>query len=72
MLIYQSRANLDVKTLFGKIVHLSVPTIRKCLKMACIGTRTQRSVLVRDLLANETKIPFLKLTIALNLDFNAK
>ena len=31
MLIYQSRANLHVKTLLGKIIHLSDPKIWKIL-----------------------------------------
>ena len=29
MLMYQSKANLDVKFLFGKITHLSDPKIRR-------------------------------------------
>ena len=32
MLIYQSKADLDVKILFGKITHLVDPEIRKMLE----------------------------------------
>ena len=35
-------------------------------------TRIPRSILVHDLLAVEIKIIFLKLTVALNVNFNAK
>ena len=40
MLIYQSKANLDEKILFGKITHLKEPTIDHLaiLKMSLNGT----------------------------------
>ena len=37
VLIYQSKANLDVKILFGKIKHLKDPTTIKMLVKVCIG-----------------------------------
>ena len=72
MLIYQSKANLDVKILFGNIIYLIDPEIRKMLD--------------RDLCENQDSIfhvgplftcycnqnSFLKLTKALNLKFNAE
>ena len=49
MLIYQSKAYLDEKILFGKInLHLD-PEIRKML--ANLGTRFPHSILIYDLLA---------------------
>ena len=39
MLIYQSKANLDKKILFGKITHHLDPEIRKMLEGACFGTK---------------------------------
>ena len=37
-----------------------------------MGTRTSRSIMVHDVLGIEIKIIFQKLTLALNLTFNAK
>ena len=61
MLIYQSKANLDGKFLFGKFNrHLD---FGKCWETASLGTRIPNSILVHDLLAIETKILFLKRTM---------
>ena len=39
ILIYQSKANLDVKSLFGNITHLVDPEIRKMLEKGLIGSQ---------------------------------
>ena len=58
MLIYQSKANLDDKTLFSKITHHLDPDIRKMLVRGMSGNE-----LVHDLLVIEVKILFMKLTL---------
>ena len=65
LLIYQSRANLDEKFLFGDITHQFYQEFRKMLARygACLGTRVTHSILVDSLLVIEVKIPFLNLTI---------
>ena len=60
MLIFQSKANLDEKILFGKITHHLDPEILKSWYEACFGTRIPHSILVYDLLAIELENPFLK------------
>ena len=39
MLIYHSKANLDEKILFGSILHLTNPEIRKMLVKGMFGNR---------------------------------
>ena len=56
MLIYQSRANLDVKISFGITSHLIEQKIRKMLERVFMGTKIPHSILVHDLLAIEIKI----------------
>ena len=57
MLIFQSKAILDEKILFGKIIHLQGS---KKLKKTCTGfvweSRTPRSILVHDLFGIEIQI----------------
>ena len=55
VLIYQSKAKLDEKVLFGKITHHLDP--------GKFGTRIPHSIVVHDLLAIKIKILFLKLTM---------
>ena len=50
-LIYLSKANLDVKILGGKIIHLSDPKLRKMLERIFIGRRIPQSILAHALLA---------------------
>ena len=45
--------------------------LEKFLQGACMGSRILRSILVHVLLAIEIKILFLKLIIALNLNFSS-
>ena len=64
--IYQSKANLDEKILFGKIHgkisrHLD-PEIKK-MPVRCVGISITPCILVYNLLAIEIKILFLKLTM---------
>ena len=47
MLIYQSKANLDEKILFGKITHYLDPEIRKMLEGACLGSRIDRLAILQ-------------------------
>ena len=54
MLIYQSKANLDVKTLFGNITHPIDPEITKMLERVCMGIKIPHSILVHDLLPTIT------------------
>ena len=70
LLIFQSKANLDEKILFGKITRHLDPEIRKMPVKAYYRTRIPHSILVYDLLAVEIKMLFQKLTMALNLNFN--
>ena len=70
MLTYQSKANLNEKIVFGKITHHLYSEIRKCWKEHVLGSRMPHSILVYDLLTIDIKIQFLKLTIALNVNFN--
>ena len=72
MLIYQSKATLDVRILFGKITYLKIPKIRKLSARNMYGSENSTVHLVEDSLAIAIKILFLKLVTALNLDFNAK
>ena len=65
--IVQSRANLDEKILFCKIIRHLEPEI---WKMPYLGMRSPYSILVRDFLGIEIKALFLKLRMALNLNFN--
>ena len=58
MFIYQSKANLDEKILFGKISDHLDPKIRKALVSACLGTMIPHSILVYNLLAIEIKVYF--------------
>ena len=48
-LIYQSKADLDVKSLFGKVNRLLDPEIMEMLIRVIIGPRIPRSILVHDL-----------------------
>ena len=66
MLIFTSKANLDEKTLFGKITHHLDQEIRK---KAYLESRIPNSILIHDVLAFEIKALSLKLTRALNLNF---
>ena len=61
MLVYQSKASLDEKFLFGKITRHLEPEIRKCRKGACLGARIPHSILVHNFLTIEVKILFLTL-----------
>ena len=63
MLIYQSKANLDEKILFGKVTHHLEAEIRKMLVMASVGTRGPHSILVHNSFPMEIKVLFLKLTM---------
>ena len=56
MLIYLSKANLDVKIMFGNIIHLIDPEIRK---RAPMGTKIPHAILVHYLLAFEIQILYL-------------
>ena len=58
LLIFQSKANLDVKILFGNITQLIDPSIRKMLERVCLGKRIPNSILVQDLLTIEIKVYF--------------
>ena len=58
MFIYQSKANLDVESLFGNITHLVDPEVRKMLERGLFGNQDSTFILVRDLLAIEIKIRF--------------
>ena len=69
-LTYQSKANLDEKIFVGKLTHHLDPEIRKYCKEHVLGSRIAHSILVHYLLAIDIKIQFLKLTIALNVNFN--
>ena len=60
MLIYQSKANLDVKILFGNITRLIASEIRRMLDRVCLGTKIPHSILVHDLLAIEIKLHLCK------------
>ena len=71
VLIFQSRGSLDEKILFAKITHHLDEEISKMLVRGVFGTGTLHSILVHTLLDIQTKLPFLKLTIALNLTFSA-
>ena len=43
LLIYQSKANLDVKILFGKITHYLDPEIKKILVRGMLGNENSAS-----------------------------
>ena len=61
VLIYQSRADLDEKILFGNITRLMDPEIRTMLERGvcvCVGTTIPNSILVHNLLAIEIKVHF--------------
>ena len=51
MLIFQSKANLDVKILFGEIIRIYDPKLANAWDL--YGTRIPLSILVRDLLGIE-------------------
>ena len=55
MFVYQSKPNLDVKVVFGKITHHFRPIVRKMLLKSSMGTRMSSSTLVDDLPAVEIK-----------------
>ena len=57
---------LDAKILFGNIIHLIDPEIRKIHKKVCMGTKILHSFLVHDLSISETD------DMTLNLNFNVK
>ena len=61
MFICQSKANLDVNSLFGGITHLLDQKIRKMLVWGCLGTRFPSSILIHDLLAIENLIQYNRL-----------
>ena len=63
MFIYQSKANLDEKILFGNIPHLTSPEIRKMLVKGMFETTVPHSILVHNLPSIEIQIPYLKLAI---------
>ena len=63
MLIYQSKANLDGKTLLGKITHHLDPEIRKMLVRGMFGARIPQSTLVHNSPVIEVEILFLKLAM---------
>ena len=51
MFIYQSKANLNVKVLFGEITHHLGPEMRKkCVRRVCMRRRSPSSILVHVLL----------------------
>ena len=52
MLMYQSRANLDEKSLFGKITHVENPRNGKMSMGLVWESRIQRSILVHDLVCS--------------------
>ena len=72
MLIYHSKANLDLKILFGYIIHLIDPEIRKMLEIGFVWESRFHipfwSMIYLILKLNS----FLKLTIAFNSNFDAK
>ena len=53
MLTFQLNANVEVKILFGKIIHRVDPKVRKILVGACMGTRIPHSMVFHDLVATE-------------------
>ena len=61
--IYQSKANLDEKILFGKIAHHLGPEIRKMQVNSRFGNQDSTFHLVHHLLAIEIKVLFMKLTM---------
>ena len=58
MLIYQSKANLDEKILFGNIFHLVNSEIMEMLEKDLFGNKIPHSIMVHDLQAIEIKIYF--------------
>ena len=62
MLIHQSKANLDVKILFGNIPHRLYSDIRQFWQAVCLGMGIPFSILVYD---------FLGISETDNADFNA-
>ena len=64
MLLYQPKAKLDVKRLFGKIAHLQDPTISKIPVRSLYRNRENpRSILVHDLCGIEVYIASLRNSI---------
>ena len=47
--MYQSKANLDVKILFGKVTHPRDPEVRKKLSKFFIGNLCFRHLLINNL-----------------------
>ena len=70
ILIFQLRANKAGKNLFGKIIHHLDQEIRKMLVRDMFWNKNSTFHFVYDLLAIEFQILLLKLTMALNLNFN--
>ena len=58
--VYQSKANLDVKILFGYIIRLIDPELRIMLdrKEVCMGTKIPHFILVHVLPSIEIEIHF--------------
>ena len=56
--MYQSKAKLAAKILFGNITNLIDPEIKKMIKGICLRTKLSHSILVHDLLAIEIEIHF--------------
>ena len=59
ILIYQSKANLDMKILFGKITHLIDPKIRKTLERSLYGNQNPYSILVRSMIYSLLQFKFI-------------
>ena len=53
-----------------KIREISVRKLEKCLR--CIGAKNRRSIMFHNLLAVGITILFLKLTVALNINFDTE
>ena len=48
MLIYQSKATIDLKTLSDNNINLIDPEISAMMNKVCIGTKIPRSIMVKD------------------------
>ena len=72
MVIYQSKADLDVKILLGNIIHFIDPKIMKMMERGLYGNQDSTfHSMIHILPAIEDKIIFLKPTKALNLTSSA-
>ena len=58
MLIYQSKANINVKTLFREDTCLMDPENQRVLVRMCMGTKIPHFILVRDSLGIEIQIQY--------------